>query len=117
MLILAPKPPPTSGAMARTWCWPRPFIAAIIVFRMCGFCVDDQMVIVSLPGSQCATTPRGSIAFGTRRWFIMRWVIDDLRLGKRLVDGGVVDRRAVGRDAGAARHQRRRRGCWGSPGG
>ncbi len=75
MLILAPKPPPTSGAMARTWCWPRPFIAAIIVLRMCGFCVDDQMVIVSLPGSQCASTPRGSIAFGTRRWFTMRWLI------------------------------------------
>ena len=42
---------------------------------MCGFCVDDQMVIVSLPGSQCASTPRGSIAFGTRRWFTMRWLI------------------------------------------
>ena len=40
--------------------------------RMCGFCVDDQMVIVSLPGSKCATTPRGSIALGARRWFIIR---------------------------------------------
>ena len=72
MLILAPKPPPTSGAIARTWSWPRPVIAAIIVRRMCGFCVDDQIVIDPLPGSKCATTPRGSIAFGTSRWFIMR---------------------------------------------
>jgi hypothetical protein len=51
MLILAPKPPPTSGAIARTWLSPRPVIAAIIVRRMCGFCVDDQMVIASLAGS------------------------------------------------------------------
>jgi hypothetical protein len=28
-----------------------PFMAAIIVRRMCGFCVDDQIVIVPLPGS------------------------------------------------------------------
>ena len=51
MLIFAPKPPPTSGAMARTWSWPMPVIAAIIVRRMWGFCVDDQIVIVFLPGS------------------------------------------------------------------
>ena len=44
-----------------------PSIAAIIVRRMCGFCVDDQIVIVPLPGSKWATTPRGSIAFGTSR--------------------------------------------------
>ncbi len=34
--------------------------------------MDDQIVIEPLPGSKCATTPRGSIAFGTSRWFIMR---------------------------------------------
>ena len=39
---------------------------------MWGFCVDDQIVIDPLPGSKCATTPRGSIAFGTSRWFTMR---------------------------------------------
>ena len=42
------------------------------VRRMCGFCVDDQIVIVPLPGSKCATTPRGSIAVGASRWFTMR---------------------------------------------
>ena len=42
------------------------------VRRMCGFCVDDQIVIVPLPGSKCATTPRGSIADGASRWLIMR---------------------------------------------
>ena len=39
---------------------------------MCGFCVEDQIVIVPLPGSKCATTPRGSMALGTSRWFIIR---------------------------------------------
>ena len=37
--------------MARTWSWPNPFSAAMNVRRMCGFCVDDQIVIVPLPGS------------------------------------------------------------------
>ena len=39
---------------------------------MCGFWVVDQTVSSSLPGSQCATTPRGSIAFGASRWLTMR---------------------------------------------
>jgi hypothetical protein len=72
MLILAPKPPPTSGAIARTWSWPSPVNAAMNERRMCGFWVDDQIVIVPLPGSKCATTPRGSIADGARRWFTIR---------------------------------------------
>ena len=42
------------------------------VRRMWGFWVDDQMVIVPLPGSKCATTPLGSIADGASRWFTMR---------------------------------------------
>ena len=58
---------------------------------MCGFCVDDQMVIVPLPGSKCATTPRGSIAVGARRWFIMRCEMTTSACGERLVDRGVVD--------------------------
>ena len=58
--------------MARTWSWPIPLSAAMNVRRMCGFCVDDQIVIVPLPGSKCATTPLGSIADGARRWFTIR---------------------------------------------
>ena len=51
MLIFEPNPPPTSGAIARTWSCPRPVSEAMKVRRMCGFWVDDQMVIASLPGS------------------------------------------------------------------
>jgi hypothetical protein len=38
------------------------------------------MVIVPLPGSKCATTPRGSIADGASRWFTMRCEITTRRL-------------------------------------
>ena len=72
MLILQPKPPPTSGAIARTWLSPTPSMPAIIVRRMCGFCVEDQSVIAPFDGSQCATTPRGSIGLGASRWLCMR---------------------------------------------
>ena len=51
MLILAPNPPPTSGAMARTSSSPMPFSLAMNVRRMWGFWVDDHTVIVPLPGS------------------------------------------------------------------
>ena len=51
MLIFAPNPPPTSGAMARTRSSPRSSIRATKVRRMWGFWVDDQMVSASLPGS------------------------------------------------------------------
>jgi hypothetical protein len=50
-LTFAPKPPPTSGAIARTWSWPSPFIAAMSERSMWGVCVDDQIVIVPFPGS------------------------------------------------------------------
>ena len=48
---MQPKPPPTSGAMARTWSSPISFIEAMNDRSRCGDWVDDQMVIVSLPGS------------------------------------------------------------------
>ena len=73
-----------------------PVIAAISVRRMCGFCVDDQIVIVPLPGSKCATTPRGSMAFGTSRWLTMRCLMIDFGLRERPIDRGVIDCRAVG---------------------
>ena len=72
MLILEPNPPPTSGAMARTRSCPRPVDSAMNVRRMCGFWVDDQMVIASRPGSYQATMPRVSIDDGARRWFTIR---------------------------------------------
>ena len=41
---------------------------------MCGFWVALQTVRYSRPASYWATTPRGSIAFGARRWFSIRWL-------------------------------------------
>ena len=49
-----------------------PRMAASSVRAMCGFCVVDQTVSSSLPGSKRAITPRGSMAFGTSRWLSMR---------------------------------------------
>ena len=66
---------------------------------MCGFCVDDQIVIVPLPGSKCATTPRGSIAFGTRRWLTMRCEMTTSASANALSIGAVVHGCAVGADA------------------
>ena len=74
---------------------------------MCGFCVDDQIVIVPLPGSKCATTPRGSIALGTSRWFIIRCEMTT-SASANAASIAVSSTVAVGAHAGAARHQRHR---------
>ncbi len=62
---LPPKPPPTSGAMTRSWCSGMPSVSAAIVLVMCGICVADHMVSCGAVGS--TTTERGSMNAGMSR--------------------------------------------------
>ena len=84
-------------------------MAAIIVFRMCGFCVDDQMVIVSLrfPMRQHAAR-----LHRVRHEAMVHHALADLYfgVGKRLVDRGVVDLKVGRRPCRSAPGQPR--GCW-----
>src|SRR2546428_11515716 len=67
---LLPNPPPTSGAMTRTWCSGRRTISATVVLTTCGIWVDVHRV--NSPPLNCATTPRVSIAVGTSRCWTRR---------------------------------------------
>ena len=67
---LPPNPPPTSGAMTRTFCSGVPVSSAIRNRRMCGICVDDQIVTWSPDGS--TMTLRGSMNAGISRCCLYR---------------------------------------------
>ncbi len=67
---LPPKPPPTSGAMTRTWSSGMPICTAKNSRSRCGTCVEDQTV--RLPWRYSAMTPRGSIAAPEVRWLTIR---------------------------------------------
>ena len=43
-----------------------------VVLYFHGICVEDHTVRMPGPGSYCATTPRVSMGFGIRRWFVIR---------------------------------------------
>ena len=60
MFDLLPKPPPTSGAIQRSWPADRPSTMPTKTWVMCGICVDDQTVISAADSSHSATTPRVS---------------------------------------------------------
>ena len=62
---LPPNPPPTSGAMTRTFDSGMPVVAAMRKRRMCGIWVAVQMTICSPVGS--TTVDRGSMKAGTSR--------------------------------------------------
>ena len=62
---LPPKPPPTSGAITRSFDSGMPIVAASANRRMCGIWVADHMVICSPVGS--TTTERGSMNAGISR--------------------------------------------------
>ena len=49
-----------------------PVTSAMRTRRMCGICVDDQTVISSLMPIGAATTDRGSMKVGMRRWLMKR---------------------------------------------
>ena len=63
-----PKPPPTSeGAMTRICDSGIPSVSANSTFATWGICVVDHTVKSPVEGTDCATTARGSIAFGISR--------------------------------------------------
>ncbi len=67
---LAPKPPPTSGAITRIASVPRPVTSASAARTPKGVCVVDQWV--SRPSSpQAAAAARTSSGQGARRWLTM----------------------------------------------
>ncbi len=63
--ILPPKPPPTSGAITRSFDSGTPRVTVVIVRRMCGTWVAAQIVSCSPVGS--TTQERGSMNAGIRR--------------------------------------------------
>ncbi len=63
---LAPNPPPTSGAITRTFAGSRPRVPAMAPRASCAFWVLDQ--IVSRSPVQAAASARGSSGTGARRW-------------------------------------------------
>ncbi|PYN83576.1 MAG: hypothetical protein DMD96_01700 [Candidatus Rokuibacteriota bacterium] len=64
---MAPKPPPTSGAITRTCSSARPSAAATAARTANGICVDAHTVSRPSGASGCATTPRGSIGIAATR--------------------------------------------------
>ena len=64
---LAPKPPPTSGAMTRIFASGMPMTSAYAVRMMCGAWVEETTVTSPVSGEISQTTPRGSIAVGISR--------------------------------------------------
>ncbi len=82
--IFPPNPPPTSGAMTRTFCSSMPSVSASIVRRMCGIWVADQTVTPSLLG--CTTVERGSMNDGMSRcWMNLRLTVTSAPV-ERIVD-------------------------------
>src|SRR5579875_3322617 len=67
--ILPPNPPPTSGAMTRTFCSDRPSTTHSMVRRMCGICVADHTVTASPLG--CTTVERGLHVDDGRQRFVL----------------------------------------------
>jgi hypothetical protein len=65
--ILAPNPPPTSGAITRIAPGSSPSAPARMNLAICAFCVLTHTV--SLPSAQDAATARPSIGTGATRWF------------------------------------------------
>ena len=65
---LAPNPPPTSGAIARTLASLTPQTIARNVRRKWGIWVELYTTRSSEAGFQSATTPRVSIGTWIRRW-------------------------------------------------
>ncbi len=67
LIIFAPKPPPTSGAITRTSAGSSPSIPASTIRSWCGVCVDSHAVRrPSSPTS--AAADRGSSGHGAIRW-------------------------------------------------
>src|SRR4029453_16595742 len=65
-MSLAPKPPPTSGAITRTW-WGARSRSSPTNWRIwCGTWEDAHTVSCSSVGFQSATSPRVSIGWGPR---------------------------------------------------
>ena len=59
---------------------------------MCGFCVVFQSVSSPVAGTYCASAPRGSIAVGISRCWMMRSLDHDVGLLERRVDVAAGDR-------------------------
>src|SRR5688500_5487691 len=70
--IFWPKPPPTSGAMQRTWFCDNPRLLAIELRFQCGAWVEVQTVSPRVIGSGAAATARGSIGTALRRLLRIR---------------------------------------------
>jgi hypothetical protein len=64
-LILAPNPPPTSGAITSTWSGSRPLAFAIVAFAPCAACVDNHWT--RRPSDQATAEPRTSSGHGATR--------------------------------------------------
>ena len=62
-----PNPPPTSGAMIRSFDCGMPVAIDNPTRQMCGICVADTKVNSPAAGIPYARHPRGSIAFGISR--------------------------------------------------
>ena len=69
MFSFEPKPPPTSGAITRSFASGIPVASVRVVRRMCGICVADHIVYSPWVGTGCTITPLGSIAFGISRFW------------------------------------------------
>ena len=74
-MILGPKPPPTNGAITRTWDSSRPSMAASPLRMGIGAWVVSQTVNSSARASQRAATARFSIAAEMPRSYRKRRVI------------------------------------------
>ena len=70
--ILLPNPPPTSGAITRSRSSGTPVTSDMMKRTMCGFCVVFHSVSSPVAGENCATAPRGSIAVGISRCWMIR---------------------------------------------
>ena len=71
---LAPKPPPTSGATTRMLFSGMPVTSASSTLSTWGIWVEVQIVSSSLMPIGAATTERGSMGLGMRRWLMNRRV-------------------------------------------
>ena len=67
--ILAPNPPPTSGAMTRIASSARPSVPASSPRASCAFCVLAHTV--SRPSAHRAAAARTSSGTGATRWFVI----------------------------------------------
>ncbi len=69
---LEPNPPPTAGAITRSWCSGTPSVTATITLSTWGICVEVYSVRSPPNGCGMATTARGSIAIGISRCWTYR---------------------------------------------